>query len=402
MKKFAKLSLIATLAMAGSTTLSAQPLAQAIENVDVSGSIAYRYNDYEEHSAKNDARVQNIYKAALSLKSKVNDDVTASVRLIAGANEQASSIYLDPQLRGDGQVFVTLSEANFTYTKVPNTSFIVGKQGLATPFTIHRDAIGNEQTGTGAVAVTNVGPATFAAAYFNQTNLGVDSVGELNSEIPTTGPTGKLIGKEDVLFAQAMASFAGINADASYMDLDTAFSAYTIGLNASYEFSSIKLSPYGRYTALDADAVKTNNGLWKLGLRAKMGIFGAHIGYGETDKEGGIVAADYSAETGYDEHWRVTLTGQQDSSVIYASVNAQVLPTLNIALKYSSLDDGDLDTTGTKLKQDEEEIFTQITYKMSKNFLTYLRLGTYEVKNQFAEGVSRDSTTGRLHVQYSF
>ncbi|XPV52300.1 MAG: major outer membrane protein [Halarcobacter ebronensis] len=47
MKKFAKMSLVAALAVAG-TAASAQPLAEAIKNVDVSGTVAYRYNDYEE------------------------------------------------------------------------------------------------------------------------------------------------------------------------------------------------------------------------------------------------------------------------------------------------------------------------------------------------------------------
>ena len=46
MKKIAKLSLVAAVAVAGLTTANAQPLEEAIKNVDVSGSVVYRYNDY--------------------------------------------------------------------------------------------------------------------------------------------------------------------------------------------------------------------------------------------------------------------------------------------------------------------------------------------------------------------
>ena len=46
MKKIAKISLVAAVAVAGLTTANAQPLEEAIKNVDVSGSVVYRYNDY--------------------------------------------------------------------------------------------------------------------------------------------------------------------------------------------------------------------------------------------------------------------------------------------------------------------------------------------------------------------
>ena len=47
MKKIAKLSLVAAVAVAGLTTANAQLLEQAIKKVEVSGSVVYRYNDYK-------------------------------------------------------------------------------------------------------------------------------------------------------------------------------------------------------------------------------------------------------------------------------------------------------------------------------------------------------------------
>ncbi|WP_419671740.1 hypothetical protein [Aliarcobacter butzleri] len=59
-----------------------------------------------------------------------------------------------------------------------NTTVTAGKQGLATPWTVAIDSDGNEQTGTGVLALSSVGPVTAGAGYFNQTNL--DKSGNIN------------------------------------------------------------------------------------------------------------------------------------------------------------------------------------------------------------------------------
>ncbi len=400
MKKFAKMSLVAALAVAG-TAASAQPLAEAIKNVDVSGTVAYRYNDYEENTGgQSDSSTNNLYKIALNLKSKVNDDITANTRFIIG-QDQNGEASLNTHTQGDQSVNVSLSEVNFTYTGIANTAITLGKQGLATPFTLHRDAMGNEQTGTGILAQTNFGPVTLAGAYFNQTNLGGktgttgNQYGELDTSIDLDSDGNSDIqGDENVIVAGAILNIAGITADAWYIDVQDVFDAYTIGLAASYDISDVKLAPYARYTSLDLDNSSDDNKLWKVGMRAQMGIFGAHIGYGETDEEGGTTAVDYSAATGYDEHWRVTLTGINDASVLYASVNAQVTPKINLSLNYS-----DLDADSKSTSNDQNEIYGQVKYDMSSNFYTFVRFGQYEVDQA---GDDIDSSIGRVHVQYSF
>ncbi len=389
MTKFMKLSVITAIALVG-TTASAQNLTEAIKNVDVSGTVAYRYNDYSDTNGKDNSSTTNLYKAALSAKAKVNDNIVANTRFIVGSNQGAAEFARSTQEQNDEQIDLTLSEVNFTYTGISNTFITLGKQGLATPFTMYRDSIGNEQTGTGISLTSHVGPVTLAAAYFNHTNLGED-VGELSTNITDVS----IEGGEYVATFGAVLNLAGITADAWYIEMQDVLDAYTIGLLASYDINSFNLSPYARYTSLDLENVSTDNKLWKVGLRAKMGMFGAHIGYGETDKEGGVSALDYSAETGYDEHWRVTLTGISDASVVYTSIDAQVLPSLNIALKYSNLDAGK-DSNST----DQEEIYTQLSYQMSKNFAGYVRFGQFEKEVKNDKDI--DSTIGRVHVQYSF
>ncbi|RXJ87423.1 porin [Arcobacter sp. CECT 8985] len=411
MKRFAKMSLVAAVAVAGlTTTSSAKALEDAIKNVDVSGTVTYRYNDYEDNYGevngvkKHHSKSTNNYKIALNLKSKVNEDVTANTRFIIGG-AQAGEASLSTHDNGDQQVDVTLSEVNFTYTGIKNTAITLGKQALATPFTMPRDAMGNEQTGTGALAVTNVGPVTLAAAYFNQTNLGED-YGEISDTLHPRNRKdskgnfiGDINGDENVVFVGAMASFAGINVDASYIDLQDIADAYTVGLKAAYNVGDVKLSPFVRYSSLDLDDTSKDNKLFKIGIDANMGIFGAYLYYGHTDEDGGTTALDYSAETGMDPHWRVTLTGINDADAIYAGVSAQILPKLNIALKYSSID------TGSKTVDtgDQEEIYTKVTYDMSKNFSTYVQFGQFtKDKERGSTDKDIDSTIGRLNVQYSF
>ena len=40
--------------------------------------------------------------------------------------------------------------------------------------------------------------------------------------------------------------------------------------------------------------------------------------YGETNEEGGTVGVDASSDSGMDDHWRVTLSGEKDASVVYS------------------------------------------------------------------------------------
>ena len=48
MRKISKISLVAAVAVAGFSTANAQPLEEAIKNVDVSGSVVYRYDNFDD------------------------------------------------------------------------------------------------------------------------------------------------------------------------------------------------------------------------------------------------------------------------------------------------------------------------------------------------------------------
>lgn len=368
--KMIKLSLATIVAIGTITSANAQKLEDAIKNVDVSGTAAYRYNDYEGSNDSN-----NNYKVATNLKSSINDDLTINTRVIIG-DGTTKPAYLITE-NADSEAKFALSEVNFAYSGIKNTIITAGKQAIATPFTVSRDAIGNEQTGTGIVATTNLGILSLTGGYFNQTNF-------------NDGDTSLTLSGEDVYFAAAGVTLDNVTVDSAYVDVADSFDAYTVGLTAKYDISSIILNPYARYSALNLDNSNKDNSLWKVGMDAQMGIFGAYLAYGETNEEGGTVGVDASSDTGMDDHWRVTLSTISDASVVYASVNAQVTDKVNLALKYSDLNAGSMSND-----KDQNEIYAQAAYKMSKNFITYARLGQYEYNGDA-------SNMGRLHMQYSF
>ena len=198
MRKISKISLVAAVAVAGFSTANAQPLEQAIKDVDVSGSVVYRYDNFHSKNITAGANQPavasrdvdtNRYKVALNLSSKVNDYVKFNSRFIVGSSTDSGFASLNAKAShyntstgaftsnssgrngGDGNADVSLSNAYFGFTAIPNTVVNIGKQGLTTPYTVAVDANGNEQNGTGILALTNVGPVTFGAGYFNNSNL---------------------------------------------------------------------------------------------------------------------------------------------------------------------------------------------------------------------------------------
>ena len=368
MKKLLSLSLVASATIL-TLNASAKDLSEAIKDVDISGTIAYRYNDYQGQSGEV-AKATNNYKMAVNLKSKVNDDVAVNTRFVAGDGNDAVS--LNTSTAADSNVDVVLSEVNFAYTGIENASITVGKQGIDTPFTVSRDAMGGETTGTGVVATYAAGPVTVAGAFYNQTNI-----------------TANGNGTQDVYAAAIMSSLGPVNASAWYIDVADIADAYTVALDASFELGAVTLEPSVRYSDQDTDNSNNEIDTLKLGLGATVGMFDAFVGYGKTGKNGGVNIDGNTGDTAYDEHWRIALDDQADSDILYVNAGAQITDELHVALKYSALDQ----PAGSA---DEDEVYTQLTYKMSSNLTTYVRLGQYDVDGSEKEDM------GRLHVQYSF
>jgi hypothetical protein len=474
MKKIAKLSLVAAVAVAGLTTANAQQLEDAIKKVEVSGSVVYRYNDYNSDTnyategsdaqtgtggAKNgisdgkkgtNSDSNNNYKVGLNLAAPVNDFVKLNTRfLVANGNGEFAGDAtpfggLDTQNAGDSNVDVELSNVYFGYTGIKNTTVNVGKQGLTTPWTVATQIDGNEQTGTGILALSTIENVTLAGAYFNQTNL--QNSGNL---------IGVADGSEDIATVGTIVAVGPVTLDAWYADMQETFSTYTLGAKTSTTLGAVKLGADARFTALETDRavaetlsgfgsvsddtidsthnyssnIHDDNSLAKLTLTANVGIFGAKASYGKTGKEGGLTALDNDASTTL-LAWGVTPNGKADADYYHLQAGVDILPELNFALNYANVDytSGDSVTknannnvTGwTEKSVEEEEFYGQLTYKMSKNLTSYVRYGVFtqdssshtykssvagsgeNAKHGDSRADSVDDTRGRIQIAYTF
>ena len=399
MKKIAKLSLVAAVAVVGFTSANAQSLEEAIKGVETSGSVVYRYNDYNNDVGTGSSASTNYYKVALNLSSKVNDDVKFNSRFLASDADNGGLVGLNTQSTGDDNVGVELSNAYFGYTGIQNTTVNVGKQGLTTPWTVAIDSDGNEQTGTGILALTTVGPVTFAGAYFNQTNLDTSAV-DVNGTTTGTG----FDGSTSIATIGVIGTAGPVTLDAWYLDMDDTFDSYTAGAKSTFDVSGIKLGADARFASLTTDAAGSKaNTMGKLVLTADAGLVDGKIAYAMTDKDGGLTALDADASTTL-LGWNLNALNKADADYWQAVLGFDILSNLNLSANYGNLQY--ITAANSTTDVEEEEIYAQLLYKMSKNLTTYVRYGTYTREYNKSVGNNgdeiNDDVRGRLQVEYTF
>ncbi|WP_066408714.1 major outer membrane protein [Aliarcobacter skirrowii] len=402
MKKFTKLSLVAAVAVAGLTSANAKPLEEAIKDVEVSGTVTYRYDNFGDDNGAGEKTNANKYKINLNLSSKVNDYVKFNSRINVAdgdTNDFAAMDKTGTGKTGDINPGVNLVHAYFGLSVIPNTTVNVGKQGLATPWTVATDNDGGEQTGTGIFSVTAVDNFVLGLAYFNQTNL--QNI-QLNN---TNAPKGTFNGTEDIYAATLQANYGIVNAEAWYLNANDQFDTYTLAVHGKTDLAdNAKIGYEVRYVSLDAgDIAKSldSNSLLRVAVDGKVGIVNARVAYSVTDKDGGITALDTDAQNA-SLGWRLNTLGKADAKFLQTTIGVDIIDDLNLSVSYNNLEfdatSKSVDYTGAKttgtVKQDE--YFAQLTYKMSKNLDGYIRYGKQDFDN------NDEQNSGRLQVNYKF
>ena len=420
MRKISKISLVAAVAVAGFSTANAQPLEEAIKNVDVSGSVVYRYNNYDDNGTnpKGDQTENNNYKIGLNLSSKVNDYVKFNSRFIVGGDDGGFT-QLDSKkdtADGDGGADVTLTNAYFGFTAIPNTVVNIGKQGLTTPYTVAVDINGNEQTGTGILALSTFGPITAGAGYFNATNLD-DSGNGASTQGVTVNHRAAIKNGNDMYVATVQGDLDFVKLEAWYAGMQQTFGSYTLAATSNLDLAeNAKLGLEARYVNLQLNdkvlqtiaLTSDDNSMFRFAVDGKFSIVNARLAYTMTDKDGGLTALDQDAKN-TSLGWFITSNGIADADYFQAALGADILDNLNFTAHYGNLKADRTDAGratlsslsglgGAELKQ--QEVYGQLTYKMSKNLSTYLRYGQFEQK---FDGVKdMDQNAGRLQVAYTF
>jgi len=453
MKKIAKISLVAAIAVAGFTTANAQPLEEAIKNVEVTGSVVYRYNSntndankgtlYKVSGTNTDGSAKSVkdisksddstnnYKVALGLSSKVNDDVKFNSRFVVGAPSStgtgdAGFASLSTNDNADQNVGTELTNANFAYTGIKSTTVSVGKQGLTTPWTVAVQSDGNEQTGTGILALSTVGPVTLAGAFFNQSNLnnssdvkigGADTItthagsktgavtGEYTSGATSLTSLGLIDGTENIGTVGTIAALGPVTLDAWYLDLDKKFNTYTLGAKYASKLSNIDLGADARYVSLKLDKEynddNTRNTIAKIAVTADAGLIDGNLAFAKTGKDGGLTALDNDASTTL-LGWTLTANGKDNAKYIKAGLGIDLLSNVNLSANYGQIKWDEAEDVDGK----EKEVYGQLKYTMSKNLSTYVRYGTYTKEFTLADGSDsekvNDDVRGRIQVAYTF
>ncbi|MCK5110705.1 MAG: major outer membrane protein [Arcobacteraceae bacterium] len=365
MKKFVKMSLVAAVAVAGlTTTSSAAALSESIKNTDLSGYLRLRVNT-TEGTATTGSEEANEAKAVLNFKSKVNDSVTANIKIVAAGGTKADTL--------------NLNQANFIMTG-PVTA-IVGRQTAQSPFVANN----GDTVATGVTALVPAGPVTIAAAHYTDAT----SVSAADDAARVQVSALALIAKAgpvnlELWGAKSQGDQLGTNTSDASGDID-----YTAIL-ASTNIGPVTLSAH--WAEKDTGVAGTEYENAQVVVSGKAGIVSLFAAYAET----GITSGD------------VTIDNDTDSKLIYAletinttlaNVEAVVVgasvPAGPVTLGVTYLD-ADYATTGTG----DETKFT-VSYPMSKNFTLSAWYSSAETKDSSA-ATAVDTDKSRIEAIYSF
>ena len=417
MKKMIKLSLAAAVAVSAlSTTASAKALEEAIKDVDISGSLTYRYDDRTNSGTvagvetEGTERTNNTYKGIVKLSSKVNDDLKANTTFFTRGVTNVA----------DASPTLNLTHANFAYTGIANTTVIAGKQALNTPWTDGGDAINSAQSGTGILAMHTAGPVTVAAGYFNNNSIdgeGDDTVNIADNDIAVLALIGS-VGPVNASIFYAKGGESGNteisgavlnpngdiipgNIETTTSALDDGFKAISVNVNGDigpvhvdFRHSTLDVQDSTLSGAVAAGAVDTQK-LTKIVASANLGAVGIAAGYGKTGTNGGLVAFDTDADANF-SGWGLELNGSADAKAFFLSANANVTDKVNVAATY-------VDASGdvTDANWDADEWYVTTTYNMSSNFSAYVRYGEVSTDSNDLDTDAKQKR-GRLQLAYTF
>lgn len=351
MKKFAKLSLVAAVAVAGlSSTASATSLEEAIKGVDISGQFRYRAQEknYTDGSKKGDNTNGTDVEIEVGLKVPVTDNVTAVFKIDNENNDT------DGVTKGD----VTIEDYYFSYAEGPLTVNF-GQQNIPGRIT-------DGAQGDGLVALYNLGAATVGAASFM---------------------TNSVTSSDDVHSVIAMGSVGPVSLVAQYADLPDLLNTYN--LKADAKLGVVKTGIEFTSKELESGTNKDDRETLKAYVSAKAGIFSGKLTYAKTGDNGSGSIDEKVTTPAEFILWNVSTAKRADFDVIAIDLSAKVADKVTLRVAHAAGEQGN----GSN--NDVKETLGQISYKVAKNLKTYFRYATVE------DGTS-EYNRGRIEVKYTF
>ena len=338
MKKIAKLSLVAAMAVAGlSTTSSAADLQEAIKGVDISGKVRYRMEDASQNGAGTEDQDVNI---DVKIKVPVTDQITFITNAnFDDDNQETQTAHSAANAATNGTASDssgTLDQYYFQYANGPVTA-LLGTQNIPGRLT-------DAEQGSGLVALYNTGAFTVGAAAM------------YNSDVTS----------EAIYSVIGMGNVGPVSLLGQYVDVDEAMKVYNLKADASIEM--LKVGVEYSEKELDSGANADERSTLKAYVSGSVGIVSAKLAYAKTG-DNGTGSIDGAAETPAEWLlWQMGTKGNADMDVIALDASVKVSDKVSLRAAYA---DGEVGSV------DHEEILGQVSYKISKNLNSYLRYSEY-------------------------
>jgi hypothetical protein len=365
MRKFAKMSLVAAVAVAGLTSsASAVDLEKAIKGVDISGQFRYRFQERKFEKTGADTTGTDV-EVEVTATIPVNDNVSAVI-MVDNANNDGDAAGTSGS--------VDIEEYYFQYANGPVTA-LAGFQTIPGRIT-------DGAQGDGIVALYNAGTVTVGAAAFANHNVG------------------GLTGDNSVMSAIAMGSVGPVSFQAQYANVDEVADTYNVKVDG--KFGPVKAGV--EYTATELDAktgtaanLRDDRSTLKAYVAASAGIVSAKLAYAATG-DNGSGSLDNQTTTEVETPaefllWNLGTATLSDADVYAADLSVKVTDKLSVRAAYAAGEVGN--ATG----KDVSEALAQVTYKMSKNLTTYVRYSQFDTS---ATTDDNDGQRGRVEIKYSF
>jgi hypothetical protein len=372
MKKIAKLSLVAAVAVAGLTNVNAASLEEAIKGVDVSGQFRFRMQENKD-TVSVDQESRSDVEVEIGVKVPVNDNVTAVFKIDNAGDHK------DDTPSGKGGV--AIEDYYFSYNSGALT-VNAGQQNIP-----GRMTDGNQ--GDGVVALYNLGSATVGAAAF------------ANHNVNATDLAGTDYAGNGVLSAIAMGSFGPVSLLAQYATVEDTMDSYNLKADASV--GMIKVG--AEYTETEIDSAlatllsveEDDRSTLKAYVSGNVGIVSAKLSYAKTGDNGSGAMdsqVDASGLEGASEFllWNLGTSNNADMDLYAIDASVKVTDKISLRAAYAAGDIGDL------AESEVEEVLGQVSYKMSKNLNSYLRYAEYDNSGT----TDNDGQRARVEVQYTF
>ena len=364
--KLAKLSLAAIMTVGALSAVNAQPLEEAIKNVDFSGMVRYRMDDVNQDSAGTNSNTND-----WDILGKVTAPVTENIKAtVAFATAGGSS---DNHAAAPAVGNLDIRKVFFTYKQ----DALTVKAGLQPISTLITDGGFNGDKGNGVVAMYNLESVTLAAAYFGNSNSAAG---------------------EDIKALAAIGSFGAVNAQAWYVGADNVLTS--LGLDVTGKFAGVSLKGQVFQTELDpahgSYVAANDSGLWfavKAGFA--MDNFSVNAGYTKNDDDQGIYAITSDGGGQIMPGWRMIYQVDNEASAETMFIDAGVkMGKFGAKLGYATASfDAALNTAS-----DADEIWGMVSYKVAKNLNTYIK---YSMMS-YDQAAVADKDHMRFEAKYSF